>query len=349
MFVNPSLNILSIPMADGGEGTCDLLTERSGGSKIKLLVRDPLSRSIEAEYGISHDGKIAFIEMAKASGLQWLKSGEKNPMKTSTYGTGQFIADALDRGVIKIILGIGGSATTDGGIGMAEALGFVFLDQEGRKIPTVGKNLIQLHSIEKDKRHARLDQVEFVAIYDVKNPLYGKEGAAYIFGPQKGANPQEVKQLDEGLKHFANIIQQQFNADINFPGAGAGGGLSGGAKFFLNAHFSPGINFILQFTNLEKHVQEADLVITGEGKIDEQTFSGKVVEGVAGLAANYKKECIAFTGKLDLPPGRVMDLGIHRVIALSDGITPDQVAIDQAFLVLRQKTIDYFKTWGLNR
>ncbi len=345
LSIDPTLNIVSIPLADGGEGTCDLLTEFRGGSKVNLKVLDPLFRGIESGYGIASDGKIAFIEMAKASGLQLLKPEERNALNTSTFGTGQLIADALNRGVNKIILAIGGSATNDGGIGMAEALGFVFLSEGQKRLKPVGQNLIHIHSVREDQRNPHIDHVEFIVIYDVKNPLFGEQGAAYVFAPQKGATPQQVRQLDQGLEHFAKVIQQQYKIDINFPGAGAAGGLGGGAKLFLNARFSPGIDFILQFTSLEKQVKEADLVITGEGKIDEQTFSGKVVQGVAQLAAKHQKKCIAFTGKLDLPPDRIMDLGVQKVIALAGANTSDKEAMRNAFQLLKQKAGEHLTPW----
>jgi glycerate kinase len=228
--INSALNIVAVPLADGGEGTCDLLTEFSGGSAIRMTVLDPLFREIKTEYGISGDGSTAFIEMAKASGLQLLKPNERNPLITSTFGTGQLIVDALDRKVNKIVLGVGGSATNDAGMGMAEALGFRFLSSKKEKLKPVGQNLIQVDTVAGVHTHPRLRDCEFTVLYDVQNPLYGKQGAASVFARQKGASAADIERLDQGLVHFAEAVLKQFSMDINFPGAGAGGGLVAGAK-----------------------------------------------------------------------------------------------------------------------
>ena len=343
--INPALQVISVPLADGGEGMCELLTEFSGGSMIKVNVLDPLNREIESEYGISGDGSTAFIEMAKASGLQLLKPEDQNPMITSTFGTGQLIVHALDRKVDKIVLGVGGSATNDAGMGMAEALGFQFLSSTKEKLEPIGQNMIQVDVMREYRVHPRLRDCEFTVIYDVQNPLYGKQGAASVFAGQKGASPADIELLDRGLIHFAEIVVKQFNMDINFPGSGAGGGMVAMAKLIFNASLTPGIDFILHFTNLEHQIQRASLIITGEGKIDEQTMSGKVVKGVAALSAKYEKPCIAFAGKCDLPGSKIKELGLKKIITLVDEVTSEPQAIQLAYSLLKERAVQWLPRW----
>ncbi len=343
--INSALNIVSVPLADGGEGTGDLLTELSGGATIKANVLDPLFRVIESEYGISGDGSTAFIEMAKASGLQLLKQQERNPMITSSFGTGQLIGHALDRKVSKIVLGVGGSATNDAGMGMAEALGFRFLSSKKEKLKPVGRNLIQVEEMMEAHIHPRLRDCEFTVIHDVQNPLYGKRGAAFGFAAQKGASPADIELLDRGLGHFAEVVFKQFNTDINFPGAGAGGGIVAASKLIFSALVTPGIDFIIRFSNLEHQIQSASLIITGEGKIDEQTMSGKVVKGVAALSSKHEKPCIAFTGKCDLNDSEIKELGLQEIITLVDTRTNEQQAIQQAYSLLKQRAVQYLPGW----
>jgi glycerate kinase len=343
--INSALNIVSVPLADGGEGTCELLTEFSGGSMIKINALDPLFREIETEYGVSGDGSTAFIEMAKASGLQLLKPEERNPLITSTFGTGQLIVHALDRKVNKIVLGVGGSATNDAGMGMAEALGFQFLSSKKEKLKPVGQNLIQVNAVTEVHIHPRLRDCEFTVLYDVQSPLYGKLGAASVFAGQKGASAADIAVLDRGLAHFAEVVLKQFNLDINFPGAGAGGGIVAASKLIFNAGFTPGIDFVIRFTNLENQIQRASLIITGEGKIDDQTMSGKVVKGVAQLSAKHQKNCIAFTGKCDLPESKIKELALQEIITLVDARTSEEQAIQQAYALLKERAVQYLPHW----
>jgi glycerate 2-kinase len=330
----------SIPMADGGEGTCDMLTQFSGGKKIKVQVLDPFFRTIHGEYGISGDGKTAFVEMANVSGLQLLKPEERNALLGTTYGTGQLIVAALDQGVQSIILGVGGSATNDAGTGMAEALGAKFYDAAGNQLKPIGQNLKSIRSIDVKNLHPRVTDVSVTAICDVSNPFYGIQGAAHVFGPQKGASPEVVKFLDEGLLNFATIVKQQFGLDINFPGAGAGGGLGGGAKVFFNIRFQSGIKFIMDFIGLETLVQESDLIITGEGKMDEQTLSGKVVKGVADLSRKYGKPLIVIVGKNELSSEKTGTLGVHKVVSLLDGKTPESEAFQATYSLIKKRLAD---------
>ena len=345
LSINPSLKIVSIPLADGGEGTSDLLTDFSRGSTVCVTVADPLFRKIESAYGISKDGRTAFIEMAKASGLQLLNSKERNPLNTTTFGTGQLIKHAMERGVNHIILGIGGSATNDAGIGMAEALGYSFFSATKDKLKPVGKNLVHLATIDTDHIHPLLLPTKFTVLCDVQNQLSGKGGAAFVFGPQKGASGEDVKILDRGLRKFKKIAEATFNKDVDFPGAGAAGGLGAGAKVFLDATLSRGFEFIANFTQLEALIRKSDLVLTGEGKIDHQTLSGKVVKGVAGLAAQHQKPCIAFTGKCDLPVKKIQELNLLEIISISNKETIEQDSITHAFSLLKERTITHLSDW----
>ncbi len=324
-----------VPMADGGEGTCDMLTEFSRGKKITLHVLDPFFREIEAAYGISGDGNVAFIEMATASGLQLLKPEERDALLGTTYGTGQLIAHALDQGVTSVIMGVGGSGTNDAGIGMGEALGAKFLDRSGKKLKPIGKNLIDIHSIDITQLHPRLKEVSFTAICDVSNPFFGPDGAAHVFGPQKGADAETVKFLDGGLRNFAEIAYNQFGLDINFPGAGAGGGLGGGAKVFFDVTFQPGIQFITKFIGLEKLVQQSEVIITGEGKMDEQTLSGKVVKGLADLASKYHKPLFVLVGKNELNHEKISSLGIRKVSTLMNEKTTEAEALRSTYSLIK--------------
>ena len=334
------LELKSIPMADGGEGTCDMLTQYSHGKKIKVEALDPFFRKIEGEYGISGDGETAFIEMANVSGLQLLKVEERNALLGTTYGTGQLIAAALDRGVQSIILGVGGSATNDAGIGMGEALGAKFYDDTGNQLKPIGQNLKSIRSIDVKSLHPRIKEVSVTAICDVSNPFYGIQGAAHIFGPQKGASPDVVRFLDDGLINFATVVQQQFGLDINFSGAGAGGGLGGGAKIFFDIQFQSGIEFIMAFIGLDALVRESDLIITGEGKMDEQTLSGKVVKGVADLARKSGKPLIVIAGKNELSPEKTSALGIHKAVTLVDGQTTESEAFQTTYSLIKKRMMD---------
>ncbi|MBP9924932.1 MAG: glycerate kinase [Cyclobacteriaceae bacterium] len=332
--IDSSLSIKLIPMADGGEGTCELLTDHSKGSMISTEVCDPLFRKITASYGVSGDGSTAFIEMASASGLALLSKEERNPLKTSTYGTGELIADAITRGVNKIILTIGGSATNDAGLGMAAALGVKFLNQENETLAPIGENLVHLYKIQFDKFILNNKKISFVVLCDVDNELYGKNGAAYVYAPQKGADEEAVQLLDWGLRNFEQIAKSQCNQEVNFKGAGAAGGLGAGALLFLNAEFNSGIDFILKTLHVEEQINWADLIITGEGKMDVQTLSGKVVMGVAQLATKYGKPTIAIVGKNELAKKDMDTLGLKEVIALVNEKTNPAEAMRNAASLL---------------
>jgi glycerate 2-kinase len=308
-----------LPLADGGEGTFEILLDYFHGTTHHISVHDPLMRKINATYGLSQDKKTAFIEMAKASGLQLLKNNERNPLITSTYGTGELIADALLRKAEKIILGIGGSATNDAGVGMAKALGFRFLDKSGTEVHgSGGKILNEIAAIDDSQVNPLLRHVSVIALCDVKNPLTGTEGAAKVFAPQKGASPFDTEILEQSMVSFQVLLRSKFRFDTMFEGAGAAGGLGAGASFFLKAQLRPGMDFIAEATNLEKKIADCDVVITGEGKLDSQSLSGKVVQRVITLAKKYRKRTIILCGVLDLPPAQVQDLGVDEFIVLSE-------------------------------
>lgn len=326
-----------VPMADGGEGTCDMLTAFSGGKKIKVRVLDPFFREIDSEFGTSGDGKTAFVEMATASGLQLLKKEERDALRGTTFGTGQLISAALDHGVSSIVMGVGGSGTNDGGIGMGEALGAKFFNASGEQLKPIGENLIHINRIDLAALDPRLKKTSFTAICDVNNPFHGPTGAAYVFAPQKGADASTVEYLDRGLKNLAAVVQKQYHLDLDFPGAGAGGGLGGGAKIFFNITFQPGIDFIMQYIQLDQLVKQSDIIITGEGKMDEQTLSGKVVKGVADLSRKYRKPLFVIVGKNELDAQKTGLLGIKNVATLMNGTTSESEAMRDAYSLIKRR------------
>ncbi len=289
------------PLADGGEGTLDVLEKTMNLQTVHVEVHDPLFRPISFFYKKNND--TAFIEMAATSGLQLLKNEERNPMHTTTFGTGELILDAIQKGVKKIYLFIGGSATNDAGIGMAAALGFRFFDKENNLLSPVGRNLIHIHSIDSKEVKIDISKVEVNVVCDVENVLFGKNGAAYVYASQKGASPSDVELLDEGLRNFSKKIKEHFQKDISpTKGAGAAGGLGAGAMIFLNAKNQSGIQTILRITDFEKKLRGVDLVITGEGKLDAQTLEGKVVKGVADICKkkNVPVDVICGTDELNI-------------------------------------------------
>lgn len=295
--VYSDIDILKVPMADGGEGTVESLVDATGGEIIRLEVTGPLGEKVESFYGIMGDKKTAVIEMAAASGLPLVPNDKRNPMITTTYGTGELIKSALDRGCRDFIIGIGGSATNDGGSGMLEALGVKFLDKNGKKLPWGGGALINLDKIDMSSLDERLKSSRFVVACDVDNPLCGTNGASYIYGPQKGATVEMVQKLDRVLNHYGNMIKKYLGKDVmDIKGAGAAGGLGAGFMAFLNAQLKPGVDIVIEKTRLKEIVKDADLVITGEGKMDSQTIYGKTPFGVAKVAKGFGIPVIAIAG-----------------------------------------------------
>jgi glycerate kinase len=283
-------SIQIVPLADGGEGTLEMIQNIHGGTWLTHAVNDPLGRPMEATYLWLADQKTAYIEMARCSGLQLLTKKEQNPLKTNTFGTGQLIQHAAKEGAKIIVLTIGGSATNDAGIGMAAALGYVFLDDKGNSLEPIGENLAKIAQIEGQNPYS---DIQFVVLTDVDNPLHGPQGAAHVFAKQKGANPTSIKQLDKGLINLTKWLP------AHIPGAGAAGGLGAGAVYFLGAEISSGAEWLLNKVHLDRAIRKADYIITGEGKIDQQTWSGKLVANVVGRAAKQFKQSILVCGTFE--------------------------------------------------
>lgn len=308
-----------LPMADGGEGTVEAVIDATGGRMIGLSVRDPLGRSVDSSFGITGDGKTAVIEMAAASGIQLIASGERNPWITTTFGTGELIRRALDEGCREFLLGIGGSATNDCGMGMAAALGARFMDRHGKPAGPGGGSLTEVETIDLSGLDPRIGESGIRVACDVDNPLTGPEGASYVYGPQKGADPGMVEKLDRNLRRFAGLIREQVGVDVaDIPGAGAAGGLGAGLIAFLGAELVRGVEAISAITGLDKAAGWADLVITGEGGIDGQTRYGKTPYGVARAAKKYGKPVIAIAGTIGEGTEELYNHGIDVIFSILD-------------------------------
>jgi len=330
----PNAEILAIPMADGGEGTAEILTHNAGGQMHSVSVSDPLGRKIMAEFGLAADGKTAYLEMAAASGLRLLQSHERNPLQTSTFGTGELIQEALNKGAQQLILGIGGSATTDGGVGMAAALGWRFEDKSGRNLVPNGGSLGQIQKIIPP---ANFTQINIQVACDVTAPLYGPTGAACVYASQKGANAEMVVQLDEGLKHLANLIQRDFGVDLaQVAGTGAAGGLGFGLLFFLNATLKEGVKIVMEQTHFEEKLLGVDLVFTGEGKMDDQTLQGKLIAGIAKAAQHNGIPVVALCGTLLITPEEVQQIGL----SFATSILNRPMTLDEAIAYAHQGVSD---------
>ena len=322
--VLPSCNVVKVAVADGGEGTKEALCQTLGGKTVEIPVEDPIGRTINASYVILEDGVTAVLEMSSASGLTLLTPSERNPMRTSTYGTGQLIADALGRGCRRFLTGIGGSATNDGGMGMLKALGYRFLDDDGNELSGIGASLSKVCRIDDSRVLQAVHESEFIVACDVDSPLYGPDGAAYVFAPQKGADPEMVRALDDGLRHFAEVTAMYMNSSENgssanlddgeyllvngnviqdmssMSGAGAAGGLGYAFVTFLGARLKRGVDMVLDAIGFDKMIEGADLVITGEGRIDAQTLTGKTPYGVLQRASRQDIPVMALAGLVDL-------------------------------------------------
>lgn len=298
--VFPSCATVQVGVADGGEGTVDALIGMMGGEAVRIEVCDPLMRPVMARYGIVDGGRTAVMEMASACGLPLLAADQRNPMLTSTFGLGELIADALERGCRKFLIGIGGSATNDGGCGMLCALGYKFLDAAGNKLDGTGGSLVRIAHIDDSRVNEKLCEAQFMVACDVANPLDGPQGAAYVFARQKGADDAMIAELDEGLRNLARVVEAFNGAQIaQFPGAGAAGGLGGGLKAFLGAQLMPGIEMVLDAIGFDALVADADLVITGEGRLDSQTGMGKAPAGIMKAARRHQVPTIAIGGAVE--------------------------------------------------
>lgn len=318
----PTAECIKVPMADGGEGTVQSLVDATDGEIIEIEVTGPACNKVKAVYGILGDGKTAVIEMASASGIHLVKKEKRNPLYTTTYGTGELIKSALNRGVKNILIGIGGSATNDGGAGMLEALGAKFYDKYGDELAFGGAALEKLEKIDLSNFDARVKDVKIEVACDVNNPLTGENGASYIFGPQKGATPEMVKQLDKALKNYARVIREQLGCDVeNVPGSGAAGGLGAGLMAFLNADLRKGVELVIKYTKLDEKVKGADYVFTGEGSVDSQTVFGKTPFGVSTVAKKYNIPTIAFAGRIGDGVEELYKHGINSIIGILQGVT----------------------------
>lgn len=297
----PDCQVVKLAVADGGEGTVDALLETMGGRRVSAEVSDPLGRPCMAEYAILNDEVTAVMEMSSASGLTLLKHEERNPLLTSTYGTGQMIADALDRGCRRFLIGIGGSATNDAGMGMLEALGCRFLDEDGNALQGCGESMTRVVTIDMSDLRPEVNESEFIVACDVDSPFHGPEGAAYVYGPQKGATPEMVIRLDAGLRNMADLIAREMGIQVaDMPGAGAAGGLGGAFKAFLNAELRKGAEMVLDAIGFDEIIKDADLVITGEGRIDAQTMTGKLPYAVARRAGAQSIPVLAICGRAEI-------------------------------------------------
>jgi glycerate kinase len=328
--------VFQFPMADGGEGLTNILVERSKGSKRLVVVRDPLFRPYQASYGISDDKQTAFIEMAAASGLELLTSKERNPSITTTFGTGELIRDALELGIRKFIIGIGGSATHDGGLGVAKALGIKAYDLNQRELEPVGKSLRHVHQFDLSEVHPMLKESHFTLLVDVNAPAFGAHGAAQIFARQKGADTEMVEILEEGMRHYVSSIKESSGKESNFPGAGAGGGLPIFFKVFTSCDFVSGANFLTQSADFQKLLGNSDVVITGEGKLDHQTLQGKVVEAVERESKKHGKKLLIIVGQNTLSPSECAVLNAERIVSLKTSTQTEEECMQQAERLLRQ-------------
>lgn len=332
LAANPQIQVETMQLADGGEGTVNILVSTLGGSIIEADVLDPLGRPIKATYGLSKDSKLAFIEMAAASGLALLEDNEYNPLLTSTFGTGQLIVHAIENGAETIYLGIGGSATTDAGLGMARALGYKFLNNDGEELDGSGGCLEHVATIHDSDTHPSLPNIQVVILSDVTNPLFGRNGAAWVYGPQKGADNEMVEKLDIGLRHINKVVTEWRRADISqHSGAGAAGGLGAGGVWFLNAQIRGGVDTIIELTGLKEKIRQADLVITGEGKLDIQTLQGKVIGGLAAMCQTYNKPLAVVCGALLLTPDQIKEAGITCAFSIMNRPVDEKTAFKEAF------------------
>jgi glycerate 2-kinase len=329
--VFPEAEYVKVPMADGGEGTVQSLVDATGGRIVETEVTGPLGERVSAFFGMLGDGKTAAIEMAAASGLHLVPRDKRNPLVTTTRGTGELILAALDEGARHIIIGIGGSATNDGGAGMVQALGGRLLDHRGQEIGPGGGSLSELADIDLSGLDARLKHVKIEVACDVDNPLTGPNGASAIFGPQKGALPEMVAVLDQNLQHYAAVIEQALGKQVkDIPGAGAAGGLGAGLLAFLNADLKRGVDIVLETVKFSEQIQGAALVITGEGRIDGQTIFGKTPVGVAKAAKRYHIPVIALAGSVSDDSDVVLNYGIDALYSIVPGIISLEKAIESA-------------------
>ncbi|MDD3342322.1 MAG: glycerate kinase [Sulfurospirillaceae bacterium] len=347
--VYPNAVIKAFEVADGGEGTVQAMVNNTHGKIVTCKVHDPLMNLIDAQYGILGDGKTAIIEMAAAAGLPLVPPHLRNPRIATTFGVGELIKDALEKGCRDFIVGIGGSATNDAGLGMLQALGFHFLDDMGKDVGLGGDALGNIVRIEGAMALSALKESRFTIACDVDNPMYGERGAAHIYGKQKGANSEDVLILDANVKHFTEVIEQQLHKNVaHIAGSGAAGALGGGFLAFLNATLQPGIDIILDTIHFEEHIKDAQFVITGEGKIDAQSAMGKVISGIAKRCIKHEVPLLAFAGHVEQSAKALHTYGvtalfsiIHAPISLEEAMCEDTTkvlmkqAVEEVFRVIK--------------
>ncbi|KAB1473779.1 glycerate kinase [Cronobacter sakazakii] len=346
--IYPQAHYVCVPMADGGEGTVEAMVAATGGQIITTPVTAPLGNKVDSFFGLLGDGETAVVEMAAASGLHLVPTAQREPRITTSYGTGELILAALERGVKAIIIGIGGSATNDGGAGMMQALGARFLDGEGRELAPGGAALARLERLDLSALDPRLAQVSVTAACDVDNPLCGEKGASAVFGPQKGATPAMVTELDAALRRFGEQLEAATGkAIISAPGAGAAGGMGAALLGMLNAELRPGIEIVIESLGLAQAVRDADLVITGEGRLDSQSIHGKTPIGVARVAKQFQRPVVAIAGSLTPDYQIVHEHGIDAAFSVIDRIVTLQEALDDAERNLRVTARNVAALWHL--
>lgn len=348
--VYPDAKVEICVLADGGEGTMEALMSGMNGKNQCIFVTDPLGKKTVCEYGIAEDGKTAIMEMASAAGITLIKKEERNPLFTTTYGVGEMILDAIKKGCTKFLIGIGGSATNDGGVGMLQALGYGFLDQKGNQVSFGAQGLEKIERITDEGVIPELKRCHFTIACDVTNPLCGPEGCSIVYGPQKGADSYMAEQRDRWMEKYADIVERSFTkADRNYPGTGAAGGLGFAFLTFTDSILKSGVQIVLEETGMEKKIKEADIVVTGEGRLDGQTAMGKAPVGIAKLAKKYQKPVIAFSGSVAVEARKCNENGIdaffpilRQCLSLEEAMQPERAAEN-----LTDTTEQVFRLWKI--
>ena len=348
--VYPDAQVEICVLADGGEGTMEALMSGMNGKNQCIFVTDPLGKKTVCEYGIAEDGKTAIMEMASAAGITLIKKEERNPLFTTTYGVGEMILDAIKKGCTKFLIGIGGSATNDGGVGMLQALGYGFLDQKGNQVSFGAQGLEKIERITDEGVIPELKRCHFTIACDVTNPLCGPEGCSIVYGPQKGADSYMAEQMDRWMEKYADIVERSFpKADRNYPGTGAAGGLGFAFLTFTDSILKSGVQIVLEETGMEKKIKEADIVVTGEGRLDGQTAMGKAPVGIAKLAKKYQKPVIAFSGSVAVEARKCNENGIdaffpilRQCLSLEEAMQPERAAEN-----LTDTTEQVFRLWKI--
>lgn len=332
----PYFQVIEKPLADGGEGTVETIVFATSGKLYEKEVTGPLGERVKAQVGILPDGT-CILELAQVAGLSLVPRGKRNPRFTTTYGVGELLRFALEQGYQRIVLGVGGSATCDGGMGALVALGVKFFDKTGRELSGIGENLRKIASIDTSNMLRLPGGVEIVIASDVQNPLYGSSGAAYVYAPQKGASSEDVRLLDEGLRHFAWLVERHLGIRVDdLPGGGAAGGVAAGLFAFLGARVTSGIHLIADLVKLEEAIERADLVVSGEGRVDRQTFFGKVVSGVAGLCRKHKKPLLVLAGKILWEEIPELPEEITGIFSIVDGPMLEEEAMEKTEVLLER-------------